>query len=191
MIGAAQAARADWRLIYGGRRADSMAFRSELETYGDRVSFRPQDVAGLLDVPAILGDLAPGTVVYCCGPEALLTAVEQQCDLRPSIALRVERFAAKKAGAPARSDTIDVILRRSGLTLEVPPDRSILEVITAAGIDAAYSCQGGVCGSCETRVLGGDPDHRDSVLDPDEQAAGNVMMICVSRSRGPWLELDL
>lgn len=191
MVAAAQASGADWRLVYGGRRADSMAFRAELETYGDRVSLRPQDVAGLLDVPALLGDLAPGTVVYCCGPGTLLTAVEQQCALRPGIALRVERFAAREAGVPARSDTIEVVLRRSGLTLQVPPGRSILEVITAAGIHAAFSCQEGVCGSCETRVLGGDPDHRDSVLDPDERAAGDVMMICVSRSRGPRLELDL
>lgn len=191
MIGAAQAAGADWKLVYGGRQAGSMAFRAELEAYGDRVSLRPQDVAGLLDVPAMLAGVAPGTVVYCCGPEGLLAAVERQCALRPGIALRVERFAARTAAAPGPSGAIEVILRRSGLTLRVPADRSILEVITAAGIHSAFSCRAGVCGSCETRVLGGEPDHRDSVLDPDEQAAGDVMMICVSRSRGPRLELDL
>jgi len=191
MIRAAQAAGADWKLVYGGRQARSMAFRAELQAYGDRVSLRPQDVAGLLDVPAMLAGLAPGTVVYCCGPERLLAAVERQCALRPGIALRVERFAARTAAALGPPGAIEVILRRSGLTLRVPADRSILEVITAAGIHSAFSCRAGVCGSCETRVLGGEPDHRDSVLDPDEQAAGDVMMICVSRSRGPRLELDL
>ncbi|ORB27755.1 PDR/VanB family oxidoreductase [Mycolicibacterium parafortuitum] len=191
MISAAQAAGADWRLVYGGRRRASMAFLDELAGYGDRVSVHPQDETGLLDLDALLAAPRPGTLVYCCGPEPLLVAVEQRCAAWPSGALQVERFTARAAAEPVRSEAFEVELRLSGVTLTVPPDRSILDVAIDAGVDPLYSCAEGTCGSCETVVLDGEPEHRDSVLTAAQRSAGDCMMICVSRSRTPRLVLEL
>ena len=168
-----------------------MAFLDELARYGDRVTVRPQDETGLLDLDTLLGTPQDGTLVYCCGPEPLLAAVEQRCGTWPRRALHVERFAAKPLAVPARTGAFEVVLARSELTLTVPPDRSILDVVEEAGVGALSSCAEGTCGTCETPVLEGEPDHRDSVLDEDERDAATCMMICVSRSRSPRLVLDL
>ena len=147
-----------------------MAFLDELAAHGDRVSVRPQDETGLLDLATLLGTPQPDTLVYCCGPEPLLAAVEQRCAGWPSRALHVERFTARPMSAPVRAEAFDVELARSGLTLTVPPDRSILDVVEAAGVGVLSSCAEGTCGTCETGVLDGLPDHRDSVLTPEERA---------------------
>ena len=191
MIAAAEAAGADWRLVYGGRQRGSMAFLDELDRYGDRVSVRPQDETGLLDLDGLLGTPQEDTRVYCCGPEPLLAAVEQRCAGWPSGSLHVERFSAKPLPEPTRAEAFELVLAQSEVTVAVPPDRSILEVVEEAGIAVLSSCAEGTCGTCETPVLAGEPDHRDSVLDEDEREAGACMMICVSRSRSPRLVLDL
>jgi ferredoxin-NADP reductase len=192
MIAAADAAGADWRLVYGGRMRSSMAFRDELsQKHGDRVTLWPQDELGLLDLDDLLGRPAEGTAVYCCGPEKLLAAVEQRCQAWPPGALHVERFAAKDGADLGERTSFEVELAQSGITLSVPEDRSILEVVEDAGVPALSSCQSGTCGTCETPVLGGVPDHRDSVLTDEEQAANDTMMICVSRARSSHLILDL
>ncbi|GIG91548.1 PDR/VanB family oxidoreductase [Plantactinospora endophytica] len=192
MLAAAEAAGADWRLVYGGRSRASMAFRTELrQRYGDRVSIQPQDETGLLDLPTLLADPDPDRLVYCCGPEPLLGAVQDNCRQWPAGTLRVERFAPKTFDEPVRRESFEVELARSGRTLTVPPDRSILQVVEEAGIPVLSSCQEGTCGTCETAVLGGTPEHRDSLLTDEEQAANDTMMICVSRSRTPKLLLDL
>jgi cytochrome P450/ferredoxin-NADP reductase len=191
MIAAATAAGADWHLLYGGRYRDSMAFLSELAPYGDRVTVAPQDETGLLDLDAYLGTPQPDTLVYCCGPEPLLAAVEERCRAWPPRSLHVERFSARPLSAPVRAEAFDVELARSELRLTVPPDRSILDVVEEAGIGVLSSCAEGTCGTCETGVLSGLPDHRDSVLTEEERAAGDCMMICVSRSCTARLVLDL
>ncbi|MGY1643390.1 PDR/VanB family oxidoreductase [Geodermatophilus sp. SYSU D00703] len=191
MIRAAEAADADWELVYGGRRRASMAFLDELAQYGDRVSIRPQDEVGLLDLDALLGEPRADTRVYCCGPEPLLAAVGERCAAWPAGTLHVERFAAKPLTEPVRSETFEVVLEQSELTLPVPPERSILEVVEEAGVGVLSSCAEGTCGTCETGVLDGVPDHRDSVLSDEERAANDCMMICVSRSTTPRLVLDL
>jgi len=129
--------------------------------------------------------------VYCCGPEPLLAAVEQRCAAWPPTGLHLERFAARPMGAPVRTEAFDVELVRSGLTLTVPPERSILDVVETAGVGVLSSCAEGTCGTCETSVLEGRPDHRDSVLTAGERAANDCMLICVSRSCGDRLVLDL
>jgi ferredoxin-NADP reductase len=188
MVAAAEKAGADWRLVYGGRTAASMAFTAELaERYGDRVEI----VHGLLDLDALLGSPEADTLVYCCGPEPLLVAVESQCAVWPTGALHVERFAPKEFDEPVRTESFQVELAQSGMTLDVPPDRSILEVVEAAGVQVLSSCQEGTCGTCETGVLAGEPEHRDSLLTNEERAANDTMMICVSRSCGAKLVLDL
>jgi ferredoxin len=164
-----------------------MAFRAELcRSYGDRVSVFPQDEAGLLDLDALLAGPPPGTEVYCCGPEPLLAAMEERC---PPGSLHVERFTPAEDTGPRTG--FQVGLAVSGRTLAVPPGRSILETVEEAGIRVLSSCREGTCGTCETAVLEGVPDHRDVLLTEDERAACDTMMICVSRSRSPRLVLDL
>ncbi|MFI2203444.1 PDR/VanB family oxidoreductase [Streptomyces sp. NPDC020192] len=187
MLAAAEAAGAEWSLLYGGRSRASMAFTAELARYGDRVTLAPQDEAGLLDLAPVLDDVPDGTLVYCCGPGPLLDAVEERC---PAGRLRVERFQPKAQQAGSGSE-FEVVLARSGRTLTVAPEVSVLETVRAAGVEVLYSCTEGTCGTCETDVLEGAPEHRDSVLTEEERAAGDTMMICVSRCRGARLVLDL
>jgi ferredoxin-NADP reductase len=190
MVAQAEASGAEWSLFYGGRRRGSMAFLDELAAYGDRVVLRPEDEFGMLDLATILAP-QQGTPVYACGPEGLLQAVEQHCATWPPGSLHVERFAAKPVAEGAPATTFEVVCQRSGITVTVPADRSILEVVQDAGVNALSSCLEGVCGTCETPVVEGTPDHRDSLLSDEEKAANDYMMICVSRSHSPQLVLDL
>jgi ferredoxin-NADP reductase len=191
MIAEADATGADWTLLYGGRRSSSMAFRDRLAAHGERVRLWPQDTHGLLPLDEVLGTPAPGTLVYCCGPEPLLRAVEQSCARWPHGALHVERFAPKEVGEPVRAGSFRVRCARSDIEVEVPPERSILEVLEEAGAPVPSSCREGTCGTCESAVLSGRPDHRDSLLTDDEQEAGEIMLICVSRSLDDELVLDI
>jgi ferredoxin len=168
-----------------------MAFLDELARYGDRVSVHPQDETGLLDLDGLLGTPHEDTRIYCCGPEPLLAAVEQRCSGWPSGSLHVERFSAKPLPEPTRAEAFELVLAQSEVTVAVPPDRSILEVVEEAGIGVLSSCAEGTCGTCETAVLEGVPDHRDSVLSDEERQANDCMMICVSRSCTARLVLDL
>jgi ferredoxin-NADP reductase len=191
MLARAEAEGVPWRLLYGGRTRSSMAFLDELARYGDKVVVAPQDERGLLDLAAWLPAPEAGTQVYCCGPEPLLAAVEDRCaGWRPG-ALRTERFTPRAVAASVLAEGFEVVLSASGRTLPVPPDRSILEVVEAAGVPVLSSCLQGTCGTCETVVLEGVPDHRDSVLSGEERAAGDVMMICVSRSCTDRIVLEL
>ncbi|MEV0016935.1 PDR/VanB family oxidoreductase [Streptomyces tendae] len=189
MLAAAEEAGAEWTLLYGGRTRAGMAFTQELARYGDRVTFVPEDESGLLDLASVLDDLSPDTLVYCCGPGPLLDAVEARC---PAGSLRVERFRPKETGGDAPGEAeFDVVLARSGRTVVVPPGVSVLDAVRGAGVEVLYSCTEGTCGTCETEVVEGDPEHRDSVLTEEERAAGETMLICVSRCRGRRLVLDL
>ncbi|MFF4359491.1 PDR/VanB family oxidoreductase [Streptomyces sp. NPDC001604] len=187
MVAAAEAAGAEWSLLYGGRTRNSIAFLEELERYGDRVSVCPQDETGLLDLGSVLDDLPEDALVYCCGPGPLLDAVEERC---PAERLRVERFSPK-AQEDGENTEFEVELAQSGRTVTVAPDVSVLDAVRAAGVEVLFSCTEGTCGTCETDVLDGTPDHRDSVLTAEEQQSGETMMICVSRCRGKKLVLDL
>lgn len=185
----------DWKLVYGGRTRSSMAFRDELEThYPARVEIHPQDEHGLLDLHTLLaepGDDAAETAIYCCGPEALLNAVEGHCANWQAGALHGERFAPKADATNGTREAFEVELAQTGTVLEVPADRSILSVVEESGVSVLSSCEEGTCGTCETAVLSGKPDHRDSVLTDEERKAGDTMMICVSRSCSRRLVLDL
>jgi ferredoxin-NADP reductase len=192
MIRAAEAAGSDWDLLYGGRTGSSMAYVEELRSsYGDKVLVRPQDRFGLLDIAGFLRAPSSKTLVYCCGPEPLLNAVERYCAAWPELALRLERFAPKVGAEEGPTSEFEVELVQTGLVVTVPADRSILEVAEEAGAFVTSSCEEGTCGSCETAVLGGEPDHRDSVLDKEQRALNDTMMICVSRCLGAKLVLDL
>jgi ferredoxin-NADP reductase len=191
MIAQADLLGADWTLIYGGRTRSSMAFLDELTGYGDRVQIRPQDEFGLLDLPAVLGQPSPDVKVYCCGPGPLIRAVELVCEHWPVGALRVERFVAKAQGAPVRDLPFVVDLARTGTSVTVTSDMSVLDAVRGAGVAVLSSCRQGTCGTCETGVIAGDPDHRDSLLDDAERQTAGCMFICVSRSCSDRLVLDL
>jgi ferredoxin-NADP reductase len=185
MLARADAAGIYWRLAYGGRTHSSMPFADDLLTrHPDRVTLHPQDETGLLDLDALLADLEPDTAIYCCGPEALLQAVERRTSAH------VERFAPRELG-PTENRPFTITLAGSGRLLDVPADRSALDVLVDAGVPVLSSCTEGTCGTCETAVLEGEVDHRDSVLSPEERAAQDCMFVCVSRAAGTTLVLDL
>ncbi|MFB7500843.1 flavin reductase family protein [Streptomyces sp. NPDC056161] len=168
-----------------------MAFREELTSaYGERVHLVPEDEQGRLDLSGWLATPSPHTKIYCCGPSALLDAVERAAAHWPAHSLRTERFSATEQPEPVRR-AFQVELRRSGITVTVAPDLSVLRALRQAGVDLLSSCEQGVCGTCLTTVLEGRPDHRDSLLSPDERAADDCMYPCVSRSCGDRLVLDL
>ncbi|MEU0372248.1 PDR/VanB family oxidoreductase [Streptomyces sp. NPDC006283] len=180
-----------WRMVYGGRGRASMAFTAELAelaALGGDVTLVPQEELGHIDLDTVLAELSEGTLVYSCGPEPLLAAVEERC---PYGRLRLERFAAPVVERTGDDEAFEVECRISGVTLTVAADTSILDAAESAGLSVNSSCRDGICGSCETRVLDGTPDHRDFLLSEAEHAAGATMMICVSRCASGRLVLDL
>jgi ferredoxin-NADP reductase len=194
MITAAEDAGADWTLLYGGRSEASMAFTDELGAFSDRVSLLPgTDIAPMAQaLDALLGTPRADTLVYACGPEGLLTAIEQRCSAWPPGTLHVERFAPKTS-EETQNVAFEVELARSGLTITVPADRSIFDAVQDNGISVLGSCHEGVCGTCETVIIDfdGEVDHRDSVLNDAEKASNETMMVCVSRCASGRITLDL
>ena len=191
MIKAAQNAGANWTLTYGGRTRSSMGFLNDLAPYGTKVSLQAFDEVGHIDLASLLDIPRPETLVYACGPEPLLAAIEAKCAVWGHGVLHVERFTAKPLDAPVCSGPFEIECARDGRVLTVPPGRSIMEVLEMAGYQVLCSCREGVCGSCETKLVSGLADHRDSVLSDDEKLRNDRMMVCVSRSRdGGRLVLD-
>ncbi|MFD7868286.1 PDR/VanB family oxidoreductase [Streptomyces sp. NPDC059783] len=189
MVRALAAAGADWRLVYGGRSRATMPFLDELERLdagGGRVTVVPQDESGHPDLKAALADAAEGTAVHCCGPESLMEAVAAA--LPPGCTLHLERFSAR-GGDAADQSPFEVELRRTGRTVPVAAGQSVLSAVRAEVPYVAYSCEQGFCGTCQQRVLEGEVDHRDELLNDEERRAS--MLICVSRCRGERLVLDL
>lgn len=183
---------ADWQLTYGGRTRGSMAFVDELSARGpERVAVLPQDVHGLLDLPAVIGEPTEDTVVYCCGPSPLIDAVEQFCASWPAGALHVERFRPAAGALDGPVSSFDVVLSSSGERVTVGEDESIVDALDRIGVFVPTSCREGTCGTCETGVLEGVPDHRDSVLSAEEREENELMMLCCSRALTPEIVLDL
>lgn len=192
MIQAANAAGWDWTLHYGGRCRNSMAYLGDLEArHPERVRTYSEAEDGLIDLASLLDSPRTDTLVYCCGPEALLAAAESRCASWPSGSLRVERFAAAPVTSTESDESFEVDFAQSGVTAVVEPGRSIVEVAEENGIPVITSCEEGVCGTCETKVLEGLPDHRDGVLSDEEKNSGDTMMICISRCLSASLRLDL
>ncbi|ART67654.1 oxidoreductase [Mycobacterium dioxanotrophicus] len=179
-----------WRLLYAGSSAAGMAFTGELAELGGVVECYVSDRCGRIPLDDLLSEPRVGTGVYACGPETLLTAIAERMTHWPPGALHIERFASRPK--PTRPDTeFDVRCARSAKTVTVPPGQSILDALVGAGVPVTASCREGLCGTCETAVLDGTPDHRDDILDERERAANDRMFICVSRAVGPRLELDI
>ncbi len=181
-----------WTLLYGGRSRRSMAFLNEIaELGGDDVHIVPQDELGLLDLQRFLGKHLPDTVVYCCGPAPLIDAVEARCQTWRAGALHLERFTPSGKTAKNEKGSFEVELARSGRRLVIPPYRGILEILEEHGCNVTNSCRAGICGTCLVKVLSGVPEHNDDVLSIEDQEAGDVMLVCVSRAKSDLLVLDL
>jgi ferredoxin-NADP reductase len=179
-----------WRLYYAARARSFAAFADELLSFGEEVRLHlDEEAQALLDIAAAVAAAPFGAHLYCCGPEPMIAAFLEAAKDRPSDHVHVEHFGAL---APLANDGgLMVELAKSGRVIEVAADQTILEAVLAAGVPVASSCRNGVCGTCETRVLAGEPDHRDLILSEAEKVAGDTMMICCSRAKTPRLTLDL
>ncbi|UTW13122.1 PDR/VanB family oxidoreductase [Marinobacterium rhizophilum] len=186
---------AEFEMHYCARSAEDAAFvdwlRSEAP-FRDRVQmhFDGGDPARGLDVQALLAEVIEGRHLYCCGPGGLMDAVEAASSHWPANAVHFERFKASVV-ATAENQPFSVYLSRSGLELEVPADKSVLRVLRENGFDINTLCEEGVCGSCLTDVLDGEPEHRDQILSADEKSLNDVMAVCCSRAKSSRLVLDL
>jgi ferredoxin-NADP reductase len=184
-----------WDLHYGGRTRESMAYLGALGSLsGGDLHLVPQDEMGHPDLEAILpDDLHEDVAVYCCGPGPMIDAVQARCQqIGRSKTLHVEHFGrAEGDELPSSGTAFEVVLADTGVTLQVPGDQSILDVCREVLPDLPFSCGEGVCGTCETDVLEGEPEHHDLILSPEERAANETMMICVGRSCSPRLVLKL
>ena len=192
MAHALEAAGAAWRLYYGGRRRESMPFLDDPAVKNAASSVLTGDEGGRLDLEAIGSEVDGDVGVYCCGPARLIEAVEARARSWPQGVLHVERFHSRdepSVGLPGDGFTVEC--RRSDRTVWVAPGQSILAALRAAGLDPTSSCEEGVCGTCETKVLEGQVDHRDSVLTDAERESSNSMMTCCSRAISERLVLDL
>ncbi|MGY4711526.1 PDR/VanB family oxidoreductase [Mycolicibacterium sp. CBM1] len=191
MIHQAEVLGIHWALLYGGRSIQSMAFTGQLVRHSHRVTFWPFDSHGLLPLSQRIAALPEGAKIYCCGPAGLLGEVERLGQDLPRGSVRTERFVAEATPAPVRSTPYTVRLQRSNISIRVAPSESVLDSIAAAGVTVLSSCGRGLCGTCETTVIEGIPDHRDSLLDDQERRRGTSMLPCVSGSCSDLLVLDL
>jgi vanillate O-demethylase ferredoxin subunit len=183
-----------WRLYYAVRTRAQAAFLAELQALEARqpgrvvTVFDQEPGQSMLDIAAVVEKQPEGAHFYCCGPSGMLHAFEAATKGRPAEHVHVEYFAADQA--PARGG-FEVVLARSGTSFVVPVTSTILETLLAKGFDVPRSCMSGVCGTCETVVLEGIPDHRDQVLSDREKASNKKIMICCSGSLGDRLVLDI
>lgn len=191
MMRAAAAAGKQWTLLYCNRREDAAPFLAEIRSLGGCVSLHSSESGTRLDPAQRLAQVEEETLIYCCGPERLMTAVEEATRAWPPGSVHFEWFQPRTRSAEEASGSCEIVCHVSGTTITVPAGKSILDALFEAGIDAPSSCHQGICGTCETRVISGEIDHRDSILSEGERAANQTMMICVSRARGSRLVLDL
>jgi ferredoxin-NADP reductase len=191
MMQAAASAGAAWTLLFCARSIEQAPFLEEAKAHGGDVSVHASQAGTRLDVTQYLAEVKPDTIIYCCGPESLMTAVESASVHWPEGTVRFEWFAPRARPEGEISGGFRVVCARSGLSLDVMPEQSILQVLTDAGIEVARSCEQGICGTCEVRVLEGEVDHRDSILSAAERASNEIMMTCVSRAKGASLVLDV
>jgi len=177
-------------LHYCVRTERDVAFPEELAKLSAKGEVRvhpSREGAGRLDLHALASGLSPDTTLYCCGPAGLIAAAGAAA-AAVGAPFRSEHFAPAAPAQPFEDGEFEVEIASTGLVLKVPANRSILDVLNAAGCSIDSSCEAGTCGTCQTRYLAGDVDHRDFVLSEAEQR--DQLMVCVSRGRGR-IVLDL
>lgn len=194
-----------WTLYYCVRTPSRAAFIDELMTLttapnaGGRMVAVFDGMPGVerLDIESVVRGAPAGSHFYCCGPAPMMKAFEAATLACDDAHVHVEWFSAP-AVAPGAAQShaagegnFTVQLKRKGKSFTIPADKTILEVLLDGGIDVDYSCREGLCGTCETRVLAGVPDHRDPILAGRKDPPLDKIMVCVSRCVGPELVLDL
>lgn len=194
MIRSLQHVATPFKLVYCSRSPERAAFIDfALELAASGLAIVHHDAGEperRLDLHALLGQAAEGTHLYCCGPEGLMRAVREASAGWPGGTVHWEYFANTPLLEHAHVDNpFKVQLRSSGLVLDIPAEESIMGVLRANGVAVDSSCESGLCGTCKTRYLSGEPDHRDMILDESERR--EFVMICCSRSRTGTLLLDL
>lgn len=184
-----------WQLVYAARTRSAAAFLDELNALRPNVhlnlhvDFDDERSGRVFDLSAIVKTAPAQAHLYCCGPLPMLVAFEAATADRPADHVHVEYFQAREA--PAIEGGFEVRLARSNRTIAVEAGKTILDALLDAGIAVNYACTEGVCGTCETRVLEGMPDHRDQFLSKEEQATNKTVMICCSGAKSRTLVLDL
>ncbi len=153
-----------WTLLYCNRRNEDVPFLAEIRKLGGDISLHSTEAGTRLDVARRFDAVENGAAIYCCGPERLMTAVEEATSAWPEGSVHFEWFAPRTRPADETGGGFEVVCQQSGLTLMVPPSKSILEVLSEAGIEVPRSCEQGICGTCEVRMISGEADHRDSIL---------------------------
>lgn len=189
------AANAPFQLHYAARSRRHAAFVDELARapYASRVHLHFDDeAAGPLALDRVLDGAADGTHLYVCGPAGLIQATLATARARgwPEARLHHESFTPTPVPGD-QAGSFEVELASTGQVVAVPAGQTIVQALAAAGVEVMTSCEQGVCGTCLTRVLAGQPDHRDSYLTTEERAANDQMLVCCSRARSPRLVLDL
>ncbi|RJG13622.1 oxidoreductase [Pseudomonas cavernicola] len=186
-----------FEMHYCARDASRMAFRERL-THGDlarfsNLYFDDAGAASRIDLAALLASPIPGKHLYVCGPGGFIMAVLEAAKAAgwDDHCIHREFFAAASPPQASDSHTFQVKLSSDGRVIDVPRDKTVVEVLLAAGVEVPTSCREGVCGMCLTRVLAGEPDHNDFYLSDDEKALNDQFLPCCSRSKSPLLVLDL
>jgi ferredoxin-NADP reductase len=174
---------ADWTLRYCIPRLEETPFLNEIKALSGKIFLHTSERGSRLNVSEALGDLTTDTLVYCCGPDRLMEAVKFATAGWPTEMVNYEWFKPQSLQTDAGAGSIKVICQRSNKIVEVTPDQTILAALIAAGMDVPKSCEQGICGTCELRVLKGEVDHRDSILSPSERESNSTMMVCVSRAK--------
>jgi ferredoxin-NADP reductase len=179
-----------WKLHYASRSRSDMAFLQALEAMApSQFHFDDESGGRFLDVAGIVADAPKDAHLYCCGPTPMLKAFETATADWPREQIHVEYFTPKQE--PDKKGGFVVELARSGQEFVIPEGKSILQVLLDAGVDVDYSCELGICGACEQRLVSGIPEHRDAVLTEEEQASNIKVMICCAGSKTDRLVLDL
>jgi ferredoxin-NADP reductase len=181
-----------WKLYYSCRSRNEMAFLGELQKLdpdNTHLHFDDEADGKFLDLAAFVAAAPDNAHLYCCGPKPMLAAFEAATANRPAGHVHAEYFTAKTDAAATGGFWVE--LARSGEEYYIPAGKKILEVLFDAGVDVDYSCELGICGACETRVISGIPEHHDSILSQEEQAANDRVMICCAGCKTERLVLDL
>jgi ferredoxin-NADP reductase len=183
----------DYALHYSGKSRKDMAFVDSLmEIHGNRLSLHISDEGSRANFQRVLRDNSHEVQVYACGPQRLLVELETLCSGLPQVILKVEHFQSSANSLdPLQEHGFEIELKDSGLVVQVPSDRTVMETLRSVNIDVQSDCGEGLCGSCEVRVLSGKVDHRDKVLTATERQSHSKMMVCCSRAQGNRLVLEL
>jgi tetrachlorobenzoquinone reductase len=199
MIQTLESERRPWRLYYAARTAEDAAFLAEIRALGVAhpgsidIRFDHEAGAAMLDIEDIVNENAgAGVHFFACGPSPMLDAFEAATKSVPEANRHLERFSAgAKASSDGAVNEYEAVLAKSGMTLRITSEKSLLDTLLDAGVSVEFSCMEGICGSCRVAVREGLPDHRDHVLTEEERARNDVVLVCCSGSRTQRMVLDL